>query len=57
MNLYTDNTDGSDSEYMPSDMAPLGLDEVNTWVLVLGYVFALLLAIGIPSLVAFFTLH
>jgi len=26
--LVTLNTDGSDSEYMPSDMAPLGFDEV-----------------------------
>lgn len=52
--LHTHNSDGSDSDYSPSDMAPLGLEEVNTGLLFLALIAAIFFVLGIPGFVIWY---
>lgn len=46
--LNTTNSDGSDSDYMPADMAPIGFDEVASGLIWagLGAAFAVVVLAG-----------
>ena len=44
--LISENSDGSDPFYEPSDMAPMGPDEVGTWAIVFGLALAFAMTLG-----------
>lgn len=48
--LDQSNTDGSDSDYMPADMAPMGLEDVGSIVLALALLGTFALILGAAML-------
>lgn len=49
--LITSNTDGSDSDYMPSDMSPMSPDEVGTGVIAFALALAFAMTLGAALIV------
>lgn len=52
--LHITNSDGSDPNFEPSDLAPLGLDEVPIYLLWAAFLAALFLFLVLPGLVLAF---